>query len=217
MAAKKKPAPKKPTAKKTTAPAKKAAPKKAPAKAKTTKTKPASKSAKKPAPAKKKAAAPAKKTSGTAAKKTAAKRAPLKSKRPAPARKAPAKKAAAPKKPPVPPNPEALVLARRIAEVAADKKAEDIVIIGTGGRSSAVGYDYVVIATGESDRQLSAIQEGVDDVLRPEGKKASIVEASPDWVLVNYDEGVVAHFFTADKRGMMDLEELWKDGLRITT
>lgn len=205
MAAKKKPAPKKKsTTTKKASPAKKAAPKKAPAKS----------SAKKAAPAKKKAA-PAKK-SASGAKKTAAKRAPLKTKRPAPARKAPVKKVAAPKKAPPAPNPEGLALARRIAAVVAEKKGEDIVIIGTGNRSSQVGYDYVVLASGESDRQLSAMQEGVDDLLRPEGKKASIVEASPDWVLVNYDEGVVAHFFTPDKRGVMDLEELWKDGTRVT-
>ena len=34
----------------------------------------------------------------------------------------------------------------------------------------------------------------------PQGKRAASVEASPDWVCVNYDEGVVAHFFTPDRR-----------------
>ena len=102
--------------------------------------------------------------------------------------------------------PEALALARDIARVAQEKKAEGVTLIDTRVRSSAVGYDYVVLATGESDRQLSAIQEGVDELLKPRGKRAATVEASADWVCVTYDEGVVAHFFTPDRRDQMDLE-----------
>ena len=44
---------------------------------------------------------------------------------------------------------------------------------------------------------------------------AAAVEASPDWVCVTYDVGVVAHFFTPDKRETMDLEGLWKDAPRV--
>ena len=203
MAAKKKPAPKKkPTAKKSAPVKKKAAP------------------AKKAAAAKKKPAAAAKKKAAPAAKKATAKkpaRVVRKARRPAPARKAPVKKKkVAPQGPQLPAAPEALALARRIAEVALEKKAENVLIIDTRARSSSVGYDYVVLATGESDRQLSAMQEGVDALLKPEGKRPSSVEASPDWVLVNYDEGVVAHFFTADRRELMDLETLWKDAPRVS-
>lgn len=91
-----------------------------------------------------------------------------------------------------------------------------MLIIDTRARSSSVGYDYVVLASGESDRQLSAIHEGVDALLKPQGKRASSVEASPDWVCVNYDEGVVAHFFTPDRRDQMDLEDMWKDAPRVS-
>lgn len=199
-AKKKKPAPKKAAPAKKKPVAKKAAPKK------------------KAAPAKKKAAArPAPKKS--AARKTTARkpaRVVRKTKRPAPARKAPVKKKkVATAVDALPPAPEALALARRIAAVAAEKKAENVLILDTRARSSSVGYDYIVLATGESDRQLSAMQEGVDALLKPEGKRAASVEASPDWVLVNYDEGVVAHFFTADRRDLMDFETLWKDAPRV--
>lgn len=142
------------------------------------------------------------------------------SKRPSPSRKVAGKKSAAKAtkvkiKVKVAEAPEALALARAIAKVATEKKAERVMIIDTRERSAAVGYDYVVLATGESDRQLSAIHEGVDDLLQPQGKKAAVVEASTDWVCVTYDEGVVAHFFTPDRREQMDLEDLWADAPRV--
>jgi len=141
----------------------------------------------------------------------AKKRAPLKSRRPV----ARPKRPAAPKpKTTFAENPEALALARTIALVAAEKKATDVVIIDTRARGSAVGYDYVVIATGDSDRQLEAVASAVDEVLKPKGTKAASVEASSDWVLVNYHD-VVAHFFTPDTRGTYDLEGLWSDAPRV--
>lgn len=186
---KKTPAKKKPAAKKS--PAKKVAPKKA--------------AARKPA---------AKKSAG---KKAPARKAQRVARRPALKRAAPKKKVvkAAPK-PKAPAAPEALALARDIARVATDKKAQDLLIIDTRERASAVGYDYLVIASGDSDRQLAAIQEGVDEVLKPRGKRAASVEASPDWLCVTYDDGVIAHFFTPDRREQMDLEGLWSTAPRIS-
>lgn len=143
----------------------------------------------------------------------AKKRAPLKSRRPV----ARPKRLAAPKakaKTTFPENPEALALARVIAHVAAEKKATDVVIIDTRARGSAVGYDYVVIATGDSDRQLEAVASAVDEALKPKGTRAASVEASSDWVLANYND-VVAHFFTPDTRGTYDLEGLWSDAPRV--
>jgi ribosome-associated protein len=131
----------------------------------------------------------------------------------APKKKAPAKVAARSR---LAEAPQALALAREIAAVAADKKAEDILIIDTRARASSVGYDYLVIASGDSDRQLTAIQEGVDDLLKPRGKKAASVEASPDWVCATWDDGVIAHFFTPDRREQMDLEGLWSTAPRIS-
>ena len=138
------------------------------------------------------------------------------SKRPSPRRKiAPKKGTQKPAKTKILEAPEALALARSIAAVAAEKKAEQVMIIDVRARSSAVGYDYLVIASGESDRQLSAMHEGVDDLLRPQGKRAAVVEASADWVCVTYDEGVMAHFFTPDRREQTDLEGLWSDAPRV--
>ncbi len=192
----------------------------------------------KPAAKKKPTARPAKKSAGkkpapkkSAAKKSAAKRpagkasgrkAPARgaqrtSKRPSLRAKVKPTKARAPRAPRAAPAeaPEALALARAIAGVATEKKALDVTLIDVRARASSVGYDYVVLASGESDRQLAAIHEGVEALLKPQGKRAAVVEASPDWVCVTYDEGVVAHFFTPERREQMDLEELWLAAPRV--
>lgn len=138
------------------------------------------------------------------------------SKRPSPIRKRTQRRPArAQARPPLQDAPEALALARFIAEVATQKKAGDVLIVDVRTRASAVGYDYLVLASGESDRQLAAIQEGVDELLKPQGKRAAMVETSADWLCVTYDEGVVAHFFTPDRRGLLDLEGLWADAPRV--
>jgi ribosome silencing factor RsfS/YbeB/iojap len=163
-------------------------------------------------PAKK---AGAKKTPARA-KKSATKRVVRKTKRPAPKRKAPARQKVAKARTELPAAPEALALARSIAHVAQEKKAVNVTIIDTRARAPSVGYDYVVLATGETDRQLSAIYEGVEELLKPQGRRAASVEASPDWVCVSYDTGVVAHFFTPDKRESTDLEGLWDTAPRVS-
>jgi ribosome-associated protein len=111
-------------------------------------------------------------------------------------------------------NPGALALARTIARVAQDKKASDVLVIDTRLRGAAVGYDYVVLASGDSDRQLVAIADAVEDTLQGQGTRATSIEAASDWVLVNYTD-VVAHFFTPDKRTTYDLEGLWSDVPRV--
>ena len=115
---------------------------------------------------------------------------------------------------PIAENPEALALAHTIAAVALEKKATDVTIIDMRAKGEAVGYDYIVLASGASDRQLEAIQDALDEKLKPVGRRASGVEASPEWVLVHYDD-VVAHFFTPDKRHLIDLEGLWSDAPRV--
>ncbi len=203
-------------AKKKTTTAKKSAPKKKPVKAA---KKPAARKPVAKAPAKKRVAAksPAKKSAAGSKKKAPARKGPRVAKRPTLKRKPAPKKRVAAKAPaaPLPEAKVALELAREVARVAADKKAERILIIDTRARASAVGYDYLVLASGEADRQLAAIQEGVDQLFKPRGIRAASVEASPEWVCATWDEGVIAHFFTADRREEMDLEGLWRDAPRV--
>jgi ribosome-associated protein len=181
--------------------------KKAPARAKAPSAK------KKPAA---KGKAPARTSSVRKARKPAARaKAPLKSKRPPVRAKRPAPKKKVVASGPVVENSHALALARSIGQLALEKKALDVLVIDTRAGAQRVGYDYVVLATGESDRQLEAIASSVDDSLRAKGEKPSNVEAGPDWVLADYGD-VVAHFFTPDRRDAVDFEGMWSDAPRVS-
>ena len=96
-----------------------------------------------------------------------------------------------------------------------DKKATNVLVLDLTHKSGAVGYDYLVLASGDSDVQLDALKNGVEDLLKARGRRPSSVEPSPDWVCLNLDD-VVVHFFTPDKREMYDLEGLWSDADRIS-
>jgi ribosome-associated protein len=193
MATKKKTTTKKAAAKKTTA-------RKAPATARKTTAK---KAAAKKTTAKKAASKKA------TAKKMAAKKAPARKK--LPARK---KAVLVPAAPPAPPeNPRAHALARKIGHLLSDKKALDIIILDVRGMTSYA--DYFVVASGESDRQVSAMAEHVlvkvkEDGVRPVGTEGT---ETGQWVLLDFGE-VVAHLFLAEMRAHYDLEGLWADAQR---
>ncbi|HZN92494.1 MAG TPA: RsfS/YbeB/iojap family protein, partial [Myxococcales bacterium] len=72
-------------------------------------------------------------------------------------------KGAAPRVVPPPPNPAALALARQIAVLCQDKKAVDVSILDVRGMTSYA--DYLVLASGESDRQVTAIADHIDEKL----------------------------------------------------
>ena len=110
-------------------------------------------------------------------------------------------------------NPRAHGLARRIATLALDKKAIDVVILDVRGKTSYA--DYIVIASGESERQVSATAEHVLAQLKAEGVSTIGYEGfqSGNWVLLDYGE-VVAHLFYAEARAFYDLDGLWSDATR---
>jgi ribosome-associated protein len=110
-------------------------------------------------------------------------------------------------------NPEALAMARKIAQLVLDKKASDVVILDVRGHASYA--DYLVLASGESERQVSAMADGVEDNLRKEGTRPVSSEGheTGQWVLIDYGD-VVAHLFHTEARGFYDLEWLWADAKR---
>jgi len=89
-----------------------------------------------------------------------------------------------------------------------DDKAEDIVSIPLTGRSSMA--DHMVIATGRSSRQVSAIAEKLADrlkhqlglIARMEGKELG------DWVLIDAGD-VIVHIFRPEVREFYQLEKMW--------
>ncbi|NMO18860.1 ribosome silencing factor [Pyxidicoccus fallax] len=113
-------------------------------------------------------------------------------------------------------NPAAKALAQRIAQLLLDKKALDVVILDVRGMTSYA--DYFVVASGESDRQVSAMAENVQVQLKTseEGGHRPIGTEGLEtgqWVLLDYGE-VVAHLFLTDLRAHYDLEGLWADAAR---
>jgi ribosome-associated protein len=114
---------------------------------------------------------------------------------------------------PRPANPAAEALARRIAALALDKKSLDVVILDVRGMTSYA--DYFVIASGESERQVSATAENIREELKHGGVSLVGSEGfeSGHWVLLDYGE-VVAHLFQAEARAFYDLEGLWSDAPR---
>ena len=108
----------------------------------------------------------------------------------------------------------ALDLARRIVELAEDKKAADIVLLDLTSLTAMA--DYFVIASGGSERQLDAIAEGIVSGMRDEKVHAFGREgtAASHWVLVDFGS-VVVHIFTPPERDYYSLEKHWSEARTI--
>ena len=100
-------------------------------------------------------------------------------------------------------------MATAIADMAADRKALDIVQLDLRGM---IGYaDYFIICTGRTDRQTKAIHDAIHAGLKAEfGLLPRRVEGMTEakWILMDYLD-VVVHVFTPDTRDYYRLEQLW--------
>ena len=104
----------------------------------------------------------------------------------------------------------ALELARDIVDLAADKKASDIVLLGV--RELTTMADYLVICSGSSERQLGAIADGIVKGVRETGVRPIGTEGTPGahWLLIDFGS-VVVHVFAPPEREYYQLEKLWAD------
>jgi nicotinate-nucleotide adenylyltransferase len=89
-----------------------------------------------------------------------------------------------------------------------DDKAEDVVVIDLKGKSAFA--DYMVIASGRSNRQVVAIADHLAERLKAEGHGHIPVEGKQggDWVLVDAGD-VVVHVFRPEPRSFYALEKMW--------
>ncbi len=73
-------------------------------------------------------------------------------------------------------------------------------------------FDYFVVTTGNSRRQVIAIAEEADNVMEAEGSSRIGIEGheAANWVLHDYGD-VVLHVFEGQTRSLYDLENLWAD------
>jgi ribosome-associated protein len=110
---------------------------------------------------------------------------------------------------------QGLQLALAAARTAADNRGQDLVVLDL--RELTSFFDFFVIATGASRRQLHAISEEIDRVLEKEmGDRRMGVEGYQEcrWILLDYGD-VVIHLFDAETRSFYDLENLWAEGKRV--
>jgi ribosome-associated protein len=100
------------------------------------------------------------------------------------------------------------------ARVAADNKARDIVVLDM--RNITPLYDFLVLATGSTRRQIHNIAEDVDAALNEAGDERLGIEGyeSSHWVVQDYGD-VVVHIFDPEARGYYNLEDLWADAPRL--
>jgi ribosome-associated protein len=126
--------------------------------------------------------------------------------------KEPKAKARAKKKDPATNSAIAEQLCNAVVAGMQEKKATDIVIIDLRNLKNAIA-DFFVVCSGNSDKQLEAISDSVDEVVsktmhenpwHTEGKN------NKEWMLLDYIT-VVAHIFKKDRRHFYGLEKLWGD------
>jgi ribosome-associated protein len=100
-------------------------------------------------------------------------------------------------------------IAALIASAAVDKKARDVVTLDLQGKTTVA--DYFVICEGDTDRQVRAIADRIEEACRAVGIRplstAGLKDAS--WACLDYD-AVVAHIFLPGERVFYDLEGLWQ-------
>jgi ribosome-associated protein len=108
------------------------------------------------------------------------------------------------------PDADALALARRIVDLAEDKKASDIVLLEIGRLTTMA--DYFVICSGQSERQLGAIADGIAEGLRDEGVRPIGREGSgtAHWLLIDFG-AVIVHVMAQPERDFYQLERLWAE------
>ena len=113
-------------------------------------------------------------------------------------------------------NPEhSLVLALAAARTAAENSGQDIVVLDMSAHTAI--FDYFVIVTGSSRRQLHAMSEEIDHKLEDElNDKRMNIDGYDDskWIVLDYGT-VVIHLFDEDTRVFYSLEALWADAKKV--
>lgn len=104
-------------------------------------------------------------------------------------------------------NPEHLKTL--IASILDDNKAEDIEIIDLKGQTAIA--DYMIVATGRSNRQVVALADKLSEKLKAAGMLAPRVEGLPhgDWVVVDAFD-VIIHLFRPEVRSFYNIEKMWR-------
>lgn len=89
-----------------------------------------------------------------------------------------------------------------------DSKAEDIVSIDIAGKSALA--DFMVVATGRSQRHVGAIADHLSRDIAEAGGRITSIEGMPhcDWVLIDAGD-VIVHVFRPEVRSFYNIEKMW--------
>ncbi|MEX0655674.1 MAG: ribosome silencing factor [Phycisphaeraceae bacterium] len=100
------------------------------------------------------------------------------------------------------------------ARLLADSHCEDVVIFDVTGLSELT--NYIIIATGTSDRQIKSLAGHVNEVAREHDfdRYGSDRDEASTWLALDYVD-VMVHLFAPATRAHYDLEMLWGDAPRI--
>ena len=100
-----------------------------------------------------------------------------------------------------------------ISSALTDMKGKDIVQLDVRGLSNVT--DYMVIATGTSNRHVKSLADEVSFKAKQNGVLPLGIEGemSGDWVLSDLGD-VVVHVMQAEAREFYDLERLWNPALK---
>ena len=102
----------------------------------------------------------------------------------------------------------------KAVRAALDKKAADVVVLDL--RNTSAFTDFFILCSGNSQRQVKAIADSVEETLRAVKVRPAHVEGydRADWVLMDFFTFIV-HVFTPQTRAFYGLERLWGDAERI--
>ena len=111
--------------------------------------------------------------------------------------------------------PSSLERARLAANIAEENRGRDIVILDL--RDVTANFDFFVIVSGASRRQLHAISEEIDNVFEKQlGDRRLGISGYQEsrWIVLDYGD-IVVHLFEPEKRSFYALEELWGMGKAV--
>lgn len=106
---------------------------------------------------------------------------------------------------------ESIDLARIAGQAAADKLANEVIALDVS--EQVVITDIFLVCSGDSERQVSAIVDGVEESLLKECRRKPLRregERDARWVLLDYGD-IVVHVQHAEDRAFYALERLWRD------
>jgi ribosome-associated protein len=111
-------------------------------------------------------------------------------------------------------NLAGLERACQCARTAAENKARDVTVLDLRGITPL--YDFFVIVSGSSRRQMHTIADEIDRLMRAEGEERLSIEGyeNSKWIIQDYGD-ILVHVFDPDTRAYYALEDLWADAARI--